>query len=57
MLTDMDEYVRSCTVVETRHRLTSENVLRVLRKLFLIIGPPGNVRSDNYPEFGGPGPP
>ncbi len=50
MLTNIDEYARPCTVVETRYRHTSEDVLHVPRKLFLIIGPPGNVRPDNDPE-------
>lgn len=42
---------RSCVVIETRYRFTSQDVLHVLRKLFLNIGPPENIRSDDNPEL------
>ena len=51
MLTIIDEYSRACLATETRRKLTSQDVLHVLGKLFLHHGPPEHIRSDNGPGF------
>ena len=47
----MDEHTRECLALEVNRRLTSENVLDLLRDLFVIRGVPRHIRSDNGPEF------
>ncbi len=49
--TIVDEHTRECLVLEVNRGLTSENVLDVLRDLFVIRGVPRHIRSDNGPEF------
>ena len=51
MLTIIDEYSRTCLAIDTRRRLTCQDVLHMLGKLFLRLGPPENILSDNGPEF------
>jgi transposase InsO family protein len=51
MLLVMDEYTRECLLIEVARRLSSQDVLRVLAKLFIRHGTPEFIRSDNGPEF------
>jgi putative transposase len=50
-LSIVDEYTRECLALEVNRTMTSENVLDVLRDLFVIRGVPKYLRSDNGPEF------
>ncbi len=50
-LSIIDEYTRECLALEVDRTMTSENVLDVLRDLFVIRGVPQHIRSDNGPEF------
>ena len=51
MLTVLDEFTRQALAVEVRTRMTADDVLEVLYRLFLQHGKPEYVRSDNGPEF------
>jgi transposase InsO family protein len=51
MLTVIDEYTRECLAIEVQRRLNSQDVLDVLRDLFVEHGAPEYLRSDNGPEF------
>jgi putative transposase len=50
-LSIVDEYTRECLALEVDRNMTSEDVLDVLRDLFVIRGVPKHIRSDNGPEF------
>jgi transposase InsO family protein len=50
-LSVVDEYTRECVALEANRRMTSDDVLDVLRDLFAIRGVPRHIRSDNGPEF------
>lgn len=50
-LSIVDEYTRECLALEVDRTMTSEDVLDVLRDLFVIRGVPEYIRSDNGPEF------
>lgn len=50
-LSIVDEYTRECVALEVNRSLTSDDVLDVLRDLFVIRGVPRHIRSDNGPEF------
>ena len=50
-LTIIDEYTRECLALEVSRSLKSQEVLDVLRDLFVIRGVPKFIRSDNGPEF------
>src|SRR4029078_2266603 len=50
-LSIVDEYTRECLVLEVDRRMKSQDVLDVLRDLFVIRGVPRCIRSDNGPEF------
>src|SRR5207244_8650620 len=50
-LSIVDEYTRECLALEVDRGMTSEEVLDVLRDLFVIRGVPKFIRSDNGPEF------
>ena len=50
-LSIVDEYTRECLALEVDRGMTSEDVLDVLRDLFVIRGVPKHIRSDNGPEF------
>jgi transposase InsO family protein len=50
-LSIVDEYTRECVALEVNRSLTSDDVLDVLRDLFVIRGVPQHIRSDNGPEF------
>jgi transposase InsO family protein len=51
MLTIMDEYTRECLSIVVKRKLTSQDVLDELYRLFLTRGTPEHIRSDNGPEF------
>jgi transposase InsO family protein len=51
LLTVIDEYSRECLAIKVGRKLTSEDVLRVLGRLFVARGIPTYIRSDNGPEF------
>jgi transposase InsO family protein len=51
MLTVIDEYTRECLAIEVQRRLSSQDVLDVLRDLFVERGAPEYIRSDNGAEF------
>ena len=50
-LSIVDEFTRECLALEVGRSITSEDVIEVLRELFLIRGVPRHIRSDNGPEF------
>jgi len=53
-LSIVDEFTpggRECLCLEGRRSFKSGDVLDVLRELFVVRGVPGNIRSDNGPEF------
>jgi putative transposase len=50
-LSIIDEYTRECLALEVNRRMTSDDVLDVLRDLFVVRGVPQHIRSDNGPEF------
>jgi transposase InsO family protein len=51
LLAVVDEYTRECLAIEVSRRLSSEDVLRCLGNLFIQIGIPVYIRSDNGAEF------
>ena len=51
LLTVLDEYSRECLAIDVDRRLSSEDVLRVLGRLFVARGIPSHIRSDNGSEF------
>lgn len=51
LLTMLDEYTRECLAIEVGRSLTSEDLLRVLGRMFAHRGVPRYVQSDNGPEF------
>lgn len=51
MLNVLDEHTRECLTIDIGKRITSQDVIDVLRYLFLVRGEPGYIRSDNGPEF------
>lgn len=50
-LSIVDEYTRECLTLEVGHHFRADDVLDVLRDLFVIRGVPQHIRSDNGPEF------
>ena len=51
MLTLIDEYTRKCLALEVDYRLTSQDVLDILKEVFVREGLPDYIRSDNGSEF------
>jgi putative transposase len=51
MLNILDEHTRECLTIDVAKRITAQDVIDVLRYLFLIRGEPDYIRSDNGPEF------
>ena len=51
MLNVIDEFSRECLAIRIDRKLKSTDVIDVLSDLFILRGVPGNVRSDNGPEF------
>ena len=51
MLNVLDEHTRECLTIDIGKRITAQDVIDVLRYLFLVRGEPAYIRSDNGPEF------
>jgi transposase InsO family protein len=51
LLTVTDEFSRKCLAIDVGRRITSDDVLECLTKLFVLRGAPAYLRSDNGPEF------
>ena len=51
LLTVIDEYTRECLAIDVARRITADDVLDRLGRLFVARGVPGHLRSDNGPEF------
>jgi transposase InsO family protein len=51
ILTMLDEYTRECLAILVGRRITSQDVIDQLFKLFIFRGIPEHIRSDNGPEF------
>ena len=51
LLNILDEFGRESLAIDVGKRITAEDVIDVLRYLFLVRGEPDYIRSDNGPEF------
>lgn len=51
LLTMLDEFTRESLAIEVSRSIKSKDVIEVLEYLFMVRGIPGNIRSDNGPEF------
>ena len=51
MLTVIDEFTRECLAIVVSRNLNSHDVLYTLADLFIHLGIPAYIRSDNGPEF------
>ena len=51
MLNVVDEFTRECLCIRVGRKLGSADVIDVLTDLFIAVGTPGYIRSDNGPEF------
>ena len=51
MLTLIDEYTRECLAIRPARKLTSEDVLQVVKEAVQQHGAPEHLRSDNGSEF------
>ena len=51
ILAIIDEASRECMALLVARRIRSADVLAILADLFVIHGPPAQIRSDNGPEF------
>ena len=51
ILTLIDEYTRKCLALEVGYHLTSQDVLDILKEVFIEEGLPDYIRSDNGSEF------
>jgi transposase InsO family protein len=51
MLNIIDEFTRECLAIRVERKLNSTAVIDVLCDLFILRGVPGQIRSDNGPEF------
>jgi transposase InsO family protein len=51
LLTVIDEYTRECLAIDVARKVTADDVLERLSRLFIERGVPGHLRSDNGPEF------
>lgn len=51
ILVILDEYSRECLALHVARSIRAEQVMHVLADLFITQGVPGNIRSDNGPEF------
>lgn len=47
----VDEHTRECLALKVARRIRNEDVIDVLRGLFIAHGIPEHIRSDNGPEF------
>ncbi len=50
-LSVIDEHTRECLCLKVARRMTSQDIIEVLRGLFIAHGTPEHMRSDNGPEF------
>jgi transposase InsO family protein len=51
ILNIMDEYSRECLDIVVERHITADDVTEVLSQLFITIGIPEHIRSDNGPEL------
>ena len=51
MLNIIDEYSRECLALLVKRSITSQDVIDRLFELFIFMGIPEHIRSDNGPEF------
>jgi putative transposase len=51
MLNIIDEYTRQRLTIDVAKRIVAQDVIDVLRYLFLVRGEPDYIRSDIGPEF------
>jgi putative transposase len=51
ILAILDEYSRECLALLVKRRISSEEVIEQLYRLFTFRGLPEHIRSDNGPEF------
>ena len=47
----IDEYTRECLAIRAARTFKSDHVLELLSELFVPLGVPEHIRSDNDPEF------
>lgn len=50
-LSIVDEHTRECLALEVARGITAEQVVDVIKDLFVVRGVPAHIRSDNGPEF------
>jgi putative transposase len=50
-LSVVDEFTRECLCLKVARRMTSQDIIDVLRGLFIAHGLPEHLRSDNGPQF------
>jgi putative transposase len=51
ILNIMDEYSRECLAILVDRHITADDVIEVLSTLFITVGIPEHIRSDNGPEL------
>jgi putative transposase len=51
MLNIIDEYSRECLCILVARHITADDVIEVLSTLFITVGIPEHIRSDNGPEL------
>src|SRR5438874_12333036 len=51
MLNIIDGFTHECLAIQVSRRLKSIDVIDVLSDLFILLGVPGHVRSENGPDF------
>ncbi len=51
ILNVMDEYSRECLCILVNRHITANDVIEVLSTLFITVGIPEHIRSDNGPEL------
>ena len=51
ILNIMDEYTRECLCILVNRHITADDVIEVLSNLFITVGIPEHIRSDNGPEL------
>ena len=51
ILNIMDEYSRECLCILVARHITADDVIEVLSTLFITVGIPEHIRSDNGPEL------
>ena len=51
ILNIMDEYTRECLYILVDRHITADDVIEVLSGLFITVGIPEHIRSDNGPEL------